>query len=220
MPVQFSVCVGVPGTLRRVEPDPIGRPASIRVLPVLHCAGEQTRPICVTAQRSTSAPLPRLLVLRVWDVAIHHIPRREANRRRGAPSRAAAIGSSASVGVDNRVKTVESLRFTVVAEPGRYMATHHDVLAELRSQGVDVVAETNRWGGPGFRGINVRLRVGPARRFEVQLHTRESFEAAKATRGLHEEYRLSTTPPDRRAELFALLDNAFAQVSVPPGAIP
>lgn len=151
------------------------------------------------------------------------------------------------VGLDNRLKTVESLRrkladlhgqdptltveeaaeqiydvlrFTVVAEPGRYMATHDDVLAELRSQGVEVVAEANRWGGPGYRGINLRLRAGPARRFEVQLHTRESFEAAKATRGLYEEYRLSTTPPDRRAELFALLDSAFAQVSVPPGAVP
>ena len=64
------------------------------------------------------------------------------------------------------------------------------------------------------------MRVGNARRFEVQFHTRESFEAAKATRGLYEEYRLSATPPERRAELFALLDSAFAQVSVPPGAVP
>lgn len=161
--------------------------------------------------------------------------------------RAARDAGSVLVGLDNRVKSVESLRrkladlvsqdpdltvddaaeqvydvlrFTVVAEAGRYMATHDDVLAELRSQGVDVVAETNRWAGPGYRGINVRLRVGTARRFEVQFHTRESFEAAKATRGLYEEYRLSTTPADRRAELFSLLDNAFARVPAPPGAVP
>lgn len=151
------------------------------------------------------------------------------------------------VGLDNRIKTVESLRrkladlvgqdptltveeateqvydvlrFTVVAEAGRYMATHDAVLAELRSREVDVVAETNRWAGPGYRGINMRLRVGDARRLELQFHTRESFEAAKATRGLYEEYRLGTTPPERRAELFDLLDNAFTQVSVPPGAVP
>ena len=41
------------------------------------------------------------------------------------------------------------LRFTVVVEPGRYMATHDAVLAELRSREVDLVAETNRWAGPG-----------------------------------------------------------------------
>lgn len=125
------------------------------------------------------------------------------------------------VGLANRIKSVDSLRrklgdlqaqdpamtvdqaaegvfdvlrFTVVVEADRYVVVHREVLDGLRRQGVDVVADDNRWGGPGYRGINTRLRAG-ARRFEVQFHTRASFEAAKATRGLYEEYRLASTPP-------------------------
>lgn len=150
------------------------------------------------------------------------------------------------VGLTNRIKTVESLRrkladlveqdptmtvgdaaeqvydvlrFTVVAEPDPYMAIHDEVLDRLRRQGVDVAADDHRWAGPGYRGINARLRASAGRRFEVQFHTRESFQAAKATRGLYEEYRLSSTPPARRAELVEEIDAIFARVPPPPGAV-
>jgi hypothetical protein len=151
------------------------------------------------------------------------------------------------VGLTNRIKAVESLRrkladllaqdptmsvaeaadqvydvlrFTVVADPEHYMAIHDEVLDGLRRQGVDLAADDNRWAGPGYRGINARLRVGAGQRFEVQFHTRESFEAAKATRGLYEEYRLSSTSPERRAELVEEIDETFARVPPPPRAVP
>jgi len=150
------------------------------------------------------------------------------------------------VGLDNRIKGVESLRrkltdlltqdptltvdeaaghvydvlrFTVVAVPERYMAAHDDVLSGLDAQGVELVEDGNRWAGPRYRGINARLQVG-ARRFEVQFHTPESYAAAKATRGLYEEFRLASTPPQRRAELAASIEEVFARVPVPPGAVP
>lgn len=85
-------------------------------------------------------------------------------------------------------------------------------------EGVEVVLDANRWAGPGYRGINVRLRDDD-RRFEVQFHTRKSFEAAGATRGYYEERRLAETPPERKDELRQIIDEVFSQVPVPPGVI-
>jgi hypothetical protein len=165
----------------------------------------------------------------------------------GTVEHAAAQAGTRLVGLDSRIKSVVSLqrkltdlltqdptlsidaaaekvydvlRFTVVAETYRYGAAHDKVLATLRAQGADVVAEANRWPGPGYRGINTRLRFGGARPVEVQFHTRESYAAAKATRGLYEELRLRTTPPERRAELAAEIADTFATVPIPPGAVP
>lgn len=151
------------------------------------------------------------------------------------------------VGLDHRVKTVDSLRrkltdmleldpdlelndaservydalrYTVVVEADDYMAVYEGLLAEFQRQGSTVVEARNRWAGPGYRGINVHLRVGMNQRFEVQFHTRESYAAAKATRGQYEELRLATTSPARSAELAAAINEAFARVPTPPGAVP
>lgn len=149
------------------------------------------------------------------------------------------------VGLGNRVKTVESLtrkladlvaqnptrgveaaanrvydvlRYSVVASEDRYMAVHDLVLEGLRRGGVVVVLDSNRWAGPGYRGINVRLRIGDWR-FEVQFHTPASYEAAKATRGYYEEGRLAETPEERKVELQRLVNAVFAAVVVPPGVL-
>lgn len=149
------------------------------------------------------------------------------------------------VGLDNRIKSVDSLcrklsdflaqdpaqtvdeaaervydvlRFTLVAEPEHYMAAHDDVLSTLVAQGAELVEDGNRWAGPRYRGVNARLRLG-SRQFEIQFHTRESYAAAKATRGLYEEFRLASTLPHRRAELAAEIEAVFARVQVPPGAV-
>lgn len=151
------------------------------------------------------------------------------------------------VGLDHRVKTVDSLRrkladmlkldpelglhdaaervydvlrYTVVAEANSYMVVFEALLAELQRQGSTVVEARNRWAGPGYRGINVHLRAGVSQRFEVQFHTRESYAAAKATRGQYEELRLATTSPARAAELVAAIDEAFESVPTPSGAVP
>ncbi|HVA75657.1 MAG TPA: hypothetical protein VNF71_13950 [Acidimicrobiales bacterium] len=83
-----------------------------------------------------------------------------------------------------------------------------------------VVEERNRWRGPGYRGINVRLATRDHRRFEIQFHTPESYAANKATRGQYEERRLETTSPKRRDELDVAIDAAFDDVPIPPGAVP
>jgi ppGpp synthetase/RelA/SpoT-type nucleotidyltranferase len=153
----------------------------------------------------------------------------------------------ALVGLDHRIKTVDSLRrkladmlaldpdlqladaaervhdvlrYTVVADLDAYMAVYEPLLAELRRQGATVLEVRNRWAGPGYRGINVHLRAGVNQRFEIQFRTRDSYAAAKATRGQYEELRLATISPERAADLVAAIEAAFAAVPVPPGAVP
>lgn len=151
------------------------------------------------------------------------------------------------VGIDHRIKAVDSLkrklvdmlaldpdlelhdagervydvlRFTVVAEVDQYTAVYEALLAELQQQDATLVEARNRWAGPGYRGINAHLRVGLNQRFEIQFHTRDSYAAAKATRGQYEELRLAATSPARAAELAASIDEAFARVPTPAGAVP
>lgn len=150
------------------------------------------------------------------------------------------------VGLDNRIKALASLkrklgdalvlapelslqeaaeqiydvlRFTVVADADRYKVIRDAVLAELQRHGADVESQNNRWAGPGYRGINVRLTWGVDRRFEVQFHTRQSYQAAKSTRGQYEELRRAETSVQRAEELTTAIEATFAEVPVPPEAL-
>ncbi len=51
------------------------------------------------------------------------------------------------------------------------MVVREAVITVLQRRDVTVVEERNRWRGPGYRGINVRLVTGDRRRFEIQFHT-------------------------------------------------
>lgn len=66
----------------------------------------------------------------------------------------------------------------------------------------------------------MRLIAANGRRLELQFHTRPSYEAAKATRGLYEELRMRSTSDERLAELRTLIDAAFTAVPIPPSALP
>jgi hypothetical protein len=160
---------------------------------------------------------------------------------------AAAEAGGAIVGLDNRIKELASvkrklsdaiginpdktladaaeglydvLRYTVVSDADRYMAVREAVLIALQQRDARVVEERNRWTGPGYRGINVRLVIQGHGRFEIQFHTPESYAANKATRGQYEERRLETTSPERRDQLDVTIDAAFDVVPIPPGAVP
>ncbi len=51
--------------------------------------------------------------------------------------------------------------------------------------------------------------------FEVQIHTQASLDAAEECHPLYEEWRLTSTSPERKAELTALQERIFAAVPVP-----
>lgn len=112
----------------------------------------------------------------------------------------------------------DPLRYTVVSEVDDYLAVHRAVLDQLRRRGVQVVSVSNRWAGPGYRGINVHLRAGDCQ-FEVQFHTNESYQIVVETHARYEEMRREDTLEERRAELEAMIEFHFGRVVVPPGAV-
>lgn len=57
----------------------------------------------------------------------------------------------------------------------------------------------------------------PGVRFGVQIHTGDSLTAAEHTHRIYEEWRSSTTPLERKAELEALQGEIFTSVPMPDG---
>ncbi len=78
----------------------------------------------------------------------------------------------------------------------------------------------NSWSGEEYKGINSQwLEPDTGQRFEVQFHTRASFEAKQLTHNAYE--RLRTKRADKFEELVleAFQAKVSAQVPVPPGAV-
>jgi hypothetical protein len=68
-----------------------------------------------------------------------------------------------------------------------------------------------------YRGRNLTFQTPDGVRFEVQIHTGDSLSAAEHTHLMYEEQRLSTTSPERKAELEALQAEVFNSVPLPDG---
>ncbi len=89
----------------------------------------------------------------------------------------------------------------------------------LKSHGFEQIKLKNSWSSDQYRGINSQWRHPESGvRFEVQFHTRVSFEAKQLSHEAYERLRNpQTTRPEAR-ELEAFQRQACARVPVPRGA--
>ena len=55
----------------------------------------------------------------------------------------------------------------------------------------------------GYRGINLTIISSRKQKFELQLHTKESFRLKTETHGLYEEFRSPNTSKQRKTEIIA-----------------
>ena len=89
----------------------------------------------------------------------------------------------------------------------------------MKEQGFKLSKLWNAWSGEQYKGINSRwVEPDSGQRFEVQFHTRVSFEAKQLT---HEAYeRLRTRQPDKFEQMVleAFQKKVAADVRVPRGA--
>jgi hypothetical protein len=113
----------------------------------------------------------------------------------------------------------DTIRFTFQYPEARYTQGVWADTGRLEEQGFEQRTRKNSWSGDQYRGINSQwIDPESGQRFEVQFHTRISFEAKQLT---HEAYELLRT---KRADKFEeLVLDAFqkkvsAEVPVPPGA--
>lgn len=78
----------------------------------------------------------------------------------------------------------------------------------------------NSWGAAEYKGINTRWVTAEGQRFEVQVHTTESFHAKQhVTHDAYERLRNPWTTDDERAGLKAFQREVSSYIEVPEGAL-
>ena len=89
----------------------------------------------------------------------------------------------------------DAIRYTFQYEEARYTQGVRADIARLKEQGFTLDILKNSWSDDQYKGINSRwIEPDTGQRFEVQFHTRISFEAKQIT---HDSYeRLRTGQPD------------------------
>ena len=113
----------------------------------------------------------------------------------------------------------DAIRYTFQYKESRYTQGVMDDIARLKERGFELVKRKNFWTEEQYKGINSQwIEPGSGQRFEVQFHTRISFEAKQITHRSYE--RLRTKQADKFEELVleAFQAKVAAQVPVPPGA--
>jgi hypothetical protein len=116
-------------------------------------------------------------------------------------------------------KVPDPLRFTSCFEPDNYVRGYYDMKARLEDVGHEMYQSTNYWGDPEYKGINTRWVTQQGQRFEVQLHTPESFHAKQyVTHEAYERLRRPQTTDEERRELEDFQCEVSSHIQVPDGA--
>jgi hypothetical protein len=104
---------------------------------------------------------------------------------------------------DQAIATVkDAVRYTFRYAEDRYSLGVRADIDRIAAQGFQEVERRNSWTGDQYRGINSRWREpGTGLIFEVQFHTRNSFEAKQMTHGAYERLRDPRTTPAEQREL-------------------
>jgi hypothetical protein len=113
----------------------------------------------------------------------------------------------------------DAVRFTLQYREARYTEGVWADIGRLKDQGFNLDKLKNSWSEEQYKGINSQwIEPDTGQRFEVQFHTRISFEAKELTHKAYE--RLRTQQADKFEELVldAFQKKVTADVPVPPGA--
>jgi hypothetical protein len=113
----------------------------------------------------------------------------------------------------------DTIRYTFQYKETSYTQGVRTDVERLKDQGFELEKLKNYWSDEQYKGINSQwIEPDSGQRFEVQFHTRISFEAKQLTHGAYE--RLRTRQADKFEELVleAFQKKVTAVVPVPPGA--
>jgi hypothetical protein len=113
----------------------------------------------------------------------------------------------------------DPIRYTFQYSEAGYSAGVQADHARLESHGFVLVERRNSWEQEHYRGINSRWREPETRQvFEVQFHTRISYEAKQLTHATYERIRSPDTTDAELDELQDLQRKLCGRVPVPVGA--
>jgi hypothetical protein len=112
----------------------------------------------------------------------------------------------------------DAIRYTFQYKETSYTRGVQTDIARLKDQGFELEKLKNSWSDEQYKGINSQwIEPVSGQRFEVQFHTRISFEAKQLTHPAYE--RLRSQQADKLEELVleAFQKKVTAEVPVPPG---
>jgi len=111
------------------------------------------------------------------------------------------------------------IRYTYCFTPENYTRGYYDIKERFESRGHEMYYSKNYWTDPEYKGINTRWVTPEGQRFEVQIHTPESFHAKHhATHLAYERIRDTTTSKAERGELHAFQREVSSWIQIPDGS--
>jgi hypothetical protein len=113
----------------------------------------------------------------------------------------------------------DTIRYTFQYQETRYTQGVLADIARLKDQGLELDKLKNSWSDEQYKGINSQwIEPASGQRFEVQFHTRISFEAKQLTHVAYERLRSKQADMFEELVLEAFQEKVTAEVPVPPGA--
>jgi hypothetical protein len=113
----------------------------------------------------------------------------------------------------------DAIRYTLQYQEARYTQGVLADIARLKDQGFELDKLKNSWSDEQYKGINSQwIEPVSGQRFEVQFHTRISFEAKQLTHPAYERLRSQQADKFEDLVLEAFQNKVTAEVPVPPGA--
>jgi hypothetical protein len=132
---------------------------------------------------------------------------------------AAALEGAPAASAGRLLATIpDAVRYTLQYDEREYWASVPSDIGLLRAMGFDLVKVRNSWDSSEYKGINSQWRdAQTGQRFELQFHTRISFEAKQITHHAY-EYLRSGRASAYPGELSAFQRQVSENIPVPPGA--
>lgn len=113
----------------------------------------------------------------------------------------------------------DAIRYTFEYTEDRYVSGVLADCGRLKDAGFEPIDRKNSWTSEQYKGINTRWRTPDGGQlFEVQFHTKASFEAKQETHAAYEKLRSPETSKAEQDELATYQAEISARVPVPPGA--
>jgi hypothetical protein len=110
----------------------------------------------------------------------------------------------------------DGIRYTFIFDPSSYVTGVRDTQKKLAEKGYHLRFLKPSWDDPDYKGINSRWRdPDSGLLFEIQFHTRESWEAKQATHDIYETMADPRTTPDQCSRLAAEQRKITAGITVP-----
>ena len=113
----------------------------------------------------------------------------------------------------------DTIRYTFRYREPHYTQGVWSDIERMKDQGLELHKIRNSWSSEHYKGVNSQwIEPGSGQRFEVQFHTRTSFEAKQLTHDAYKRLRTHQADKFEQMVLEAFEAKVAAEVPVPPGA--